>query len=78
LPKSIPFVQGRFGTVGEKLRELFRCQGVSDKPVKAFYEHKKAHATALSGRRRAALVSGGFTGRHFYEKRTFQALALET
>jgi hypothetical protein len=47
-------VGGRFETIGEKLRELFRCQDVRDKAVKALYEHKKAHATALSGRRRAA------------------------
>jgi len=44
----------RFETAGEKLRELFRCQDVRDKAVKAFYEHKKARARAASGRRRAA------------------------
>jgi len=46
-------VSGRFETVGEKLRELFRRQDVRDKAVKAFYEHKKAHARSVSGRRRA-------------------------
>jgi hypothetical protein len=44
----------RFETAGEKLRELFRCQDVRDKAVKVFYEHKKAHATAASGRPKAA------------------------
>jgi hypothetical protein len=47
-------VDGRSGTVGEKLRELFRRQDVRDKAVKAFYEHKKAHARAASGRPKAA------------------------
>ena len=47
-------VGGRCETVGEKLRELFRCQDVRHKAVKAFYEHKKVHARAVSGRRRAA------------------------
>jgi hypothetical protein len=47
-------VGGRFATVGEKLYELFRCQDVRDKAVNAFYEHKRAHARAASGERRAA------------------------
>jgi len=47
-------VDGRFETAGEKLRELFRRQDVRDKAVKAFHEHKKAHATAASGRPKAA------------------------
>ncbi len=47
-------VDGRFGTVGEKLRELFRRPDVRDKAVKALDEHKKAHARTVSGRRRAA------------------------
>ncbi len=47
-------VGGRFGTVSEKLRELFRCQDVRDKAVKALDEHKRAHARTVSGRRRAA------------------------
>ena len=47
-------VGGRFKTVGEKLRELFRWQDVRDKAVKAFYEHKKTHARGASGTPRAA------------------------
>jgi len=47
-------VDGRSGTVGENLRELFRCQDVRDKAVKALDEHKRAHAREVSGRRRAA------------------------
>jgi len=44
----------RFKTVGEKLYELFRWQDTRDKAVKAFYQHKKSHATAASGERRVA------------------------
>lgn len=47
-------VARRFKTVGEKLRELFRWQDMRDKAVKAFYEHKKAHARAASDQRRVA------------------------
>jgi len=47
-------VGGRFKTVGEKLRELFRWQDVRDKAVKAFYEHKKTHVRRASGLRRVA------------------------
>lgn len=37
-------VGGRFNTVGEKLRALFRWQDVRDNAVKAIYKHKKTHA----------------------------------
>src|SRR5437879_2654330 len=42
-------VGGRFKTLREKLRELFRWQDVRDKAVEAFYEHKKTHAGRASG-----------------------------
>lgn len=47
-------VDGRFNTVREKLRELFRWQDVRDKAVEAFYEHKKTHAGRPSGLRSVA------------------------
>jgi hypothetical protein len=47
-------VGGRFKTVREKLRELFRWQDVRDEVVVALYEHKKTHARRASGLRRVA------------------------
>ena len=44
-------VGGKFNTVGEKLRELFRWQDVRDKTVKTIHKHKETHA--LRGRRAA-------------------------
>jgi hypothetical protein len=37
-------VAGRFNTVGEKLRALFRWQDVRDNAVKAICKHKETHA----------------------------------
>ena len=54
IAKIYSVVGGRFETLGEKLRELFRCQDVRDKAVKAFYEHKEGSCNGGIGRRRAA------------------------
>jgi hypothetical protein len=41
-------VKGRFTTVGDKLRELFRCQDLRDEAMKAIHVHKKTHARRIS------------------------------
>ena len=45
-------VGGKFNTVGEKLRELFRWQDMRDKTLKTLYAHKKTHAWGASGSRK--------------------------
>src|SRR5713101_3837314 len=47
-------VRTRFPTLCQRLWELHERQDIRDKAVKAFYEHKKAHARAASGERRVA------------------------
>jgi hypothetical protein len=54
-------VAGRFETLGDKLHELFRCQDVRDKLLKAFYEHKKAHARTASGGPQGGVVIAAAT-----------------
>jgi len=47
-------VDGRFGTVSEKLRELWRWQDMRDNVLKVLDKHKRTHATGTSGTRKTA------------------------